>query len=160
MLIGPGRDRIDGPAKVTGAACYSAEIQVPELVHGVFATATVAVGKIARIDSARAERAAGVVAVFTHQTMPRLARQPFYAFAKQTGMSFSFLQDDRILFAGQPIAMIIAETREQAVSAGELIEAEYAAETPVATLADAQAHEMESLYGAAPGSPRADGCQA
>jgi CO/xanthine dehydrogenase Mo-binding subunit len=49
--------------------------------------------------------------------MPRLAVPPLYAFAKQTGMTFAFLQDDRLLYAGQPITMVVANTREQAVGA-------------------------------------------
>jgi xanthine dehydrogenase YagR molybdenum-binding subunit len=149
-LIGRARDRIDGPAKVTGAARYSAEIQVPELAHGAFATSTIAAGRVTRIDDSEAKRAPGVIGVLTHQTMPPLPHQPVYNFAKQTGMTFSFLQDDRILFGGQPIAMIIAETREQAESAAELIAAEYEADTPVATLADAQAHDLENLFGFVP----------
>jgi xanthine dehydrogenase YagR molybdenum-binding subunit len=155
-LIGPARDRIDGPAKVTGATRYSAEIHLPGLVHGVFAPSTAAAGRLTRIDVAEAERAPGVIAVFTHKTMPRLARQPVFSYPKLTGMSFSFLQDDRILYGGQPIAMVIAQTREQAVSAAELIDAEYAHEPPVATLADAEAnaHELDKLFGIFPAAYR------
>ena len=151
-LVGEGRDRIDGPAKVTGAARYSADIPVEGLLHGVFATATIAAGRIERVDVAEAQRAAGVLAVFTHETMPRLARQPVFNLVNVTGMSFSFLQDDRIVFAGQPIAMVLAETREQAVTAAELIEVEYDEQPPVATLADgeAHAHEVELLFGVMP----------
>jgi xanthine dehydrogenase YagR molybdenum-binding subunit len=155
-LIGPARDRVDGPAKVTGAARYSAEIHLPGLVHGVFAPSTAAAGRLTRIDVAGAERAPGVIAVFTHQTMPRLARQPVFSYLKLTGMSFSFLQDDRILYGGQPIAMVIACTREQAVSAAELIDAEYTHEPPVATLADAEANarELDKLFGIFPAAYR------
>jgi len=155
-LIGPARDRVDGPAKVTGAARYSAEIHLPGLVHGVFAPSTAAAGRLTRIDVAGAERAPGVIAVFTHQTMPRLARQPVFSCLKLSGMSFSFLQDDRILYGGQPIAMVIACTREQAVSAAELIDAEYTHEPPVATLADAEANarELDKLFGIFPAAYR------
>ncbi len=155
-LIGPDRDRIDGPAKVTGATRYSAEIRLPGLVHGVFAPSTAAAGRLTRIDVAEAERAPGVIAVFTHKTMPCLARQPVFSYPKLTGMSFSFLQDDRILYGGQPIAMVVAQTGEQAVSAAELIDAEYAYEPPVATLADAEAnaHEFDKLFGIFPAAYR------
>lgn len=151
-LIGRGRNRIDGPVKVTGEARYSADIRVAGLVHAVFATSTVAAGRIRRVDVAAAEHAAGVLAVFTHETMPRLARQPVFDLANVTGMSFSFLQDDRIVFAGQPIAMVLADTREQALSAAELVEAEYDEDTPVATLADGErhAHDVELLFGVMP----------
>jgi CO/xanthine dehydrogenase Mo-binding subunit len=65
-LVGAPRNRIDGPAKVTGEVRYSADIALEGTMHAVFATSTVAAGRIARIDVAEAEQCAGVVAVFTH----------------------------------------------------------------------------------------------
>jgi xanthine dehydrogenase YagR molybdenum-binding subunit len=86
----------------------------------VFATSTVAAGRIARIDVAEAEQCAGVVAVFTHETMPRRSRAGLST--SNVGMKFAFLQDDRILYAGQPVAMVVAETREQAAAAAERVD--------------------------------------
>src|SRR5690242_6582930 len=116
-MIGAGYDRIDGPEKVTGSARYSADVHLEGLLHAVFPTSTIANGRVSRIDVSRAEQVAGVVAVFTYETMPRLAVPPLYAFAKQTGMTFAFLQDDRILYAGQPIAMVVANAPAQALGA-------------------------------------------
>jgi xanthine dehydrogenase YagR molybdenum-binding subunit len=149
-------NRIDGPAKVTGTARYSAEVKLEGLLHAVFATSTIAAGRIAQINVSRAECAPGVAAVFTHETMPHLARQPVYAFAKQTGMTFSPLQDERILYAGQPIAMVVAETRERAVAAAEVIDVDYAEEPAIATLLDGEsnAYELEKLFGLLPASYR------
>src|SRR5258708_5493965 len=153
---GRSYDRIDGRAKVTGGARYSAELKVDGLVHAGFAASTIAAGRIAGLDVRRAERAPGVVAVFTHETMPRLARQPVYAFARQSGMTFSFLQDDRILYAGQPIAMVVAATHEGAVAAAELIDVDYEEEPAIATLLDGEsnAYELEKLFGLLPASYR------
>jgi xanthine dehydrogenase YagR molybdenum-binding subunit len=150
-LVGAPRNRIDGPAKVTGEARYSADIGRDGSAHAVFATSTVAAGRIARIDVSEAERCAGVVAVLTHETMPRLAREPVFDFPN-VGTKFAFLQDDRILYAGQPVAMVVAETREQASAAAERVHVDYAAETPVATLAEGEAgaFELEMLYGVLP----------
>jgi AcrR family transcriptional regulator len=86
-LVGRPRNRIDGRAKVTGDSRYSADIPVAGLVHAVFASSTVAAGRLARIDVVEAEHSAGVLAVFTHQTMPRLARQPVFDLVNVTGMS-------------------------------------------------------------------------
>jgi len=110
-LVGVPRDRVDGLAKVTGDARYSADIALEGMAHAVFATSTAAAGRLTRIDVTEAQACAGVVAVFTHETMPRLARGPVFDFPN-VGMKFAFLQDDRILYAGQPIAMVVAETRE------------------------------------------------
>ncbi|MBV8221522.1 MAG: xanthine dehydrogenase family protein molybdopterin-binding subunit [Solirubrobacterales bacterium] len=150
-LVGEPRDRIDAAAKVTGGARYSADIAIDGVAHAVFATSTIAAGRIVRIDVTEAERAAGVIAVFTYETMPRLAREPVFDFPN-IGTKIAFLQDERIFYAGQPVAMIVAETREQAASAAERIQIEYAADAPVATLADgeAEARDLEMLYGALP----------
>ena len=150
-LVGAPRNRIDGLAKVTGDIRYSADIALDGMAHAVFATSTVAAGRIARIDVIEAQECAGVIAVFTHETMPRLAREPVFDFPN-VGMNFAFLQDDRILYAGQPVAMVVAETRQQAAAAAERVQIVYAAEAPVATLADAEtgAQELTMLYGVLP----------
>jgi xanthine dehydrogenase YagR molybdenum-binding subunit len=150
-LVGAPRNRIDAPAKVTGDARFSADITLERMAHAVFATSTVAAGRIARIDVAEAEQGAGVVAVFTHETMPRLARPPAFEFPN-IGTNFAFLQDDRILYAGQPVAMVVAGTREQAAGAADRVQVDYAAEAPLATLADAEAGacELQLLYGVLP----------
>jgi CO/xanthine dehydrogenase Mo-binding subunit len=90
-LVGDPRNRIDAPAKVTGDARYSADIALEGMAHAVFAVSTVAAGRIARIDVTEAEQSAGVVAVFTHETMPRLARPPAFEFPN-IGTNFAFLQ--------------------------------------------------------------------
>jgi xanthine dehydrogenase YagR molybdenum-binding subunit len=146
--------RVDGVEKVTGRAHYSADVHVDGLVHGVFAVSCVAAGRIERIDTARAEASPGVLAVFTPRTMPRLHRQPIYDFAKVMGMSFSFLQDDRILYAGQPVALVVAETREQAQAAADLIEVAYQEHKARATLADVEGeiYQPDNIFGVVPAS--------
>jgi xanthine dehydrogenase YagR molybdenum-binding subunit len=150
-LVGAPRSRIDGPAKVTGDARYCADIALDGMAHAVFATSTAAAGRISRIDVTEAQECAGVVAVFTHETMPRLAREPVFDFPN-VGTKFAFLQDDRILYAGQPIAMVVAETREQAAAAAERVRIDYAPDIPVATLAEGEAgaRKLELLYGVLP----------
>jgi xanthine dehydrogenase YagR molybdenum-binding subunit len=74
--IGQPVSRVDGRQKVTGAATYAAEFDVPGQAHGAIVRSTVAKGRVASIDTSAAERAPGVVAVLTHRNAPRLAYRP------------------------------------------------------------------------------------
>ena len=68
--IGLPANRIESTAKVTGAAKYAAEYKAKGLTYGVLVTSTIAKGRILKIDSAKAERAPGVIAVVTHLNRP------------------------------------------------------------------------------------------
>jgi xanthine dehydrogenase YagR molybdenum-binding subunit len=138
-LIGCGVDRVDGPVKVTGHADYSADIDPGGLAHAVFVTSTIASGQITSIDVRTAEGSPGVLRVFTHHNLPRLARQPVWDILKVTGMGFAPMQDDIIHYAGQPVAIVVAESLEQAEGAAGLVGVGYQAQAPVATLAGAEA---------------------
>ena len=70
--IGQPISRIDGRLKVSGAARYTADIPIAGVVYGVIVQSTIANGRTVSIDTAVAERASGVVAVFTHRNMPRM----------------------------------------------------------------------------------------
>src|SRR5439155_17889856 len=76
FALGRPVNRVDGRAKVTGAARYAAEFDVPGLTHAALVLSTVPGGRIARIDTSAAEHAAGVRAVITHVNAPRLAYRP------------------------------------------------------------------------------------
>ncbi len=106
-LIGPGVDRVDGPLKVTGTAPYPGDFGFPEMAHAVLVRATVAAGRIRRIESAAAEAGPGVLAVITHRNAPHLDRGPDTPVWRQPPPP---LQDDRILHHGQYVAVIVAET--------------------------------------------------
>src|SRR5436190_19032340 len=130
MTIGQPISRIDGRQKVTGRATYAAEFDVPGLAHGAIVRSTLANGRIASIDSAAAERAPGVVTVVTHRNAPRLAYRPHKgAVDPAVGERLHVLQDDRVSHQGQPIALVIAETLEQANHAAALLRVAYAPET-------------------------------
>jgi xanthine dehydrogenase YagR molybdenum-binding subunit len=129
-FIGQPVSRVDGRQKVTGAATYAAEFDQPGQAHGVIMRSTVANGRIAAIDNAAAERAPGVVAVLTHRNAPRLAYRPHKgAVDPAVGERLHVLQDDRVSHQGQPIALVIAETLEQANHAAALLRVAYAPET-------------------------------
>jgi xanthine dehydrogenase YagR molybdenum-binding subunit len=128
-FIGQPVSRVDGRQKVTGAAIYAAEFDQPGQAHGTIVRSTIANGRIASIDSAAAERAPGVVAVLTHLNAPRLAyREHKGAVDPELGERLHVLQDDRVSHQGQPIALVVADTLEQANHAATLVRISYAPE--------------------------------
>ncbi|HEY3917181.1 MAG TPA: xanthine dehydrogenase family protein molybdopterin-binding subunit [Stellaceae bacterium] len=132
-IIGAAIARVEGRLKVTGAARYAAEAaDFSDLTEAVLVQSTIGAGRIAALDAAAAESAPGVILVMTHRNAPRLASTK--ASPMQPGESYPLLQDDRILFNGQHIALVIAETFEQATHAATLICVRYTEEKPAARL--------------------------
>src|SRR5215208_5749014 len=131
--IGKEMSRVDGVAKVTGRAKYAAEFRAPNLAYGFIVLGSVAKGTIKTIDTSEAEGAAGVVRVFTHLNTPKLGpkasheQSPPRAVEEQD-KSFRALQSDRIYFNMQPVALVVAETYEQARYASRLVKITYNAE--------------------------------
>ena len=125
--IGTSTSRVDGFAKVTGAAKYAAEFNVPGLAYGSVVTSTIAKGRIVRIDLSAALRVKGVLDVLTHEHRPPMADndQAYNDEVAPAGSPFRPLYDSRIMFNGQPIALVIAETSEIARFAASLVRVEY-----------------------------------
>jgi xanthine dehydrogenase YagR molybdenum-binding subunit len=125
--IGSATSRIDGVAKVTGAAKYAAEFTAPGLLYGSVVTATIAKGRILRIDAGAALRTKGVIDVLTHAHRPQMADddRAYKDDVAPRGSAFRPLHDDKIKFSGQPIALVIAETSETARFAASLVRVEY-----------------------------------
>ncbi|HEY7297503.1 MAG TPA: xanthine dehydrogenase family protein molybdopterin-binding subunit [Xanthobacteraceae bacterium] len=119
--------RVDGPAKVTGAARYAAEYNVANLAHGFVVSATIAKGRIRHIDIADAMAVAGVIAVFTHAHRPELpsADNKYGDDIAPPGSPFRPLYDDKVRFSGQPVALVVAEEPEIACFAASLIRIDY-----------------------------------
>jgi xanthine dehydrogenase YagR molybdenum-binding subunit len=130
--IGQPRSRYEGRLKVTGAACYTADIPIDDALRAAIVASTIANGRTVSIDTSAVEKAPGVRAVFTHHNMPRMNPTPTpWSHLHPHGQSYLPLQDERIHYAGQPIALVVAETLDQATHAGTLIPVEYEAERPV-----------------------------
>jgi xanthine dehydrogenase YagR molybdenum-binding subunit len=130
-VIGQPVRRVDGPAKVTGLATYAAEFELPGLCHAVMVQATIPRGRIRHINTAAATEAAGVLAVLTHENAPRLAYKPLPQRPQvdpKSGEQLHVLQDPEVKFNGQPIALVIAESLEQATHAARLVRVDYDAE--------------------------------
>ena len=130
--IGQPISRFDGRLKVTGAARYTADIPLADATHAAIVHSTIANGRTVSIDTTTAEKAPGVFAVFTHRTMPRMNPTPKpWSHLHPHGQSYLPLQDDQIHYAGQPVALVVAGTLDQAAYAGTLIRVEYDARRPV-----------------------------
>ncbi|MBC6989071.1 xanthine dehydrogenase family protein molybdopterin-binding subunit [Hymenobacter sp. BT491] len=151
-VVGQPLDRIDGRAKVTGAARYSAEYPLGGLTYGVFSTSSIAKGRIASIDTTLAMKEPGVLAVFTHLNLPKLAKMPDSPERNNSwspGQSFLPLMSDEIFYSGQPVALVVADTFERATHAASLVRVSYQAEKPVAGIVDprAEVYEAKAVQG-------------
>src|SRR5216117_412771 len=130
--VGQPLSRFDGRLKVTGAARYTADISIQGAVHASIVSSSIAHGRATAIDTTAAEKAPGVLAVFTHRNMPRMNPTPKpWSHMHPHGQSYLPLQDERIHYAGQTIALLVAATLDQATHAGTLIRVEYEAQRPV-----------------------------
>ena len=130
--VGQPLSRFDGRLKVTGAARYTADISIQGAVHASIVSSSIAHGRTTAIDTTAAEKAPGVLAVFTHRNMPRMNPTPKpWSHLHPHGQSYLPLQDDKILYADQPIALVVAETLAQAAYAGTLVMTEYEVQLPV-----------------------------
>jgi len=137
--------RVDALAKVTGRARYIAEHSAPDMVYGVVVSGTVTRGRILHIDSTAALAVPGVLAVMTHENRPTMRAMRIFHKDMDApgGKPFRPLYDDRIYYSGQPLALVIAETFEQARYAARLVHVSYDTEPHetclMAKLADAHA---------------------
>src|SRR5688572_21984630 len=130
--IGDPIDRVDGKAKVTGGASYSADHKMQNIVYGFLVGSTIAKGRIKSIDIKNAERAPGVLAVITYLNAPKV---PGYQTGKDpakppvAGQPLRIFYDNEIFYYDQPIALVIANTYERVLYASKLVKAQYQKET-------------------------------
>jgi xanthine dehydrogenase YagR molybdenum-binding subunit len=135
LAVGEPLNRVDGRLKVTGRAPYTADQKIPNVVHAVLVTSAIAKGRIASIDTSAAERVPGTLAVLTHKDKLRLAKDPMQVDpSSPADRALQVLQDDRIYYGGQPIAVAVAETLEAAQEAASRVAVRYDAQKPVVTL--------------------------
>src|SRR5262245_5977466 len=132
--IGQPISRVDGRAKVTGEARYAGEYHAPDLAYGVVVSSPIAKGRITRIDFSEALRLEGVIHVFTHENAPSTARldRSYRDDIAPPGSPFRPLRNDKVLFSGQPVALVVADTLELARYGATLVNIGYTP-TPHAT---------------------------
>jgi len=116
-IIGAAVPRIDGPLKTTGVARYAVDHDLPGLVYGVPVTSTIGKGRIQSLDASRAEKMPGVLLVYHHGNMDAAYKGPGFA-------------DGEITSWGQYVALVVAETLEQAKAAAAAVRVEYDVEAP------------------------------
>ncbi len=159
--VGWGVSRVDGLLKASGAATFTAEYRVAGIAHAVLVPARTASGRIARIDPSAAVRAPGVVAVMTCGNAPATHATDVFGTPAEpaaAASSIRHLGTDRIHYYGQPVAVVVADTLEQAEHAATLVAVE-SEPAPARTSFEAarpEAVEPASLLGEPPTLVRGD----
>ncbi|MBL4916858.1 xanthine dehydrogenase family protein molybdopterin-binding subunit [Szabonella alba] len=123
--VGTQLAQLDGPQKVRGAARFAAEVPLEGLCYAALVNSPVTRGRITRLDTAAAEAAPGVLLVLTYRNMPRLGLVPLMGVTNLGAVGNSalpILQDDQIRYNGQVMALVLAETQQQADHAARLID--------------------------------------
>lgn len=139
--IGKPLSRLDGPLKVCGAAPFAAEFPLDGMLYASVAFSSVVKGRISRIEAAATEAAPGVALVMTHLNAPKMAVIPLIKTQPKAAgnIDLPIMQDDRVHWSGQPIAVVLARTQEQADHARSLLRFEYETEASVTSFAEAKA---------------------
>jgi xanthine dehydrogenase YagR molybdenum-binding subunit len=134
--LGKPMSRVDGHAKVTGAAKYAAEHNVPGLAYGFAVPSAIARGRIRRIHTAEALAVPGVLDIFTHDHRPKMAAsdKKYGDEVAPPGSPFRPLYDDQVRFSGQPVALVVAEDPETARFAASLVRIDYDQRTHITDL--------------------------
>src|SRR5262252_2066167 len=124
-IIGNPTPRIDGPLKTTGAAQYSADFHFERMAYAVPVCATIASGRVARLDTADAEKMPGVLLILHHGNIGPLYRTvPGDDNATNSEVRSAF-EDEIVRHWGQYVAVAVAETFEQATAAAAAIKVDY-----------------------------------
>ena len=141
-LVGRPISRIDGPAKVRGEAAFAADIPLDGMAYAALVFSTVAKGCIASLDTTEAEAAEGVVLVMTHRNAPPMKPAPMFLTAPKAMGSddLPVMQDDRVHWNGQPVALVLAGTQEQADHAASLVRVTFQVEPAVTVFDEAKRH--------------------
>ncbi len=148
-----GRDtiRVDGPRKVTGLAQYTSDFHFPGMLYAVPVGATIANGKITKLDTARAEKMPGVRAILHRGNIGKIFRSiPGPGFAGICEERRPPFEDDIVRYYGQYVALAVAETFEAAKAAADAVRAAYAIEKPNVELhlvAEDEPDEVMTTFG-------------
>ena len=122
-------ERVDGADKVTGRAKYTAEHSLPNMAYAVFVTSTIAKGTIKSIDASKALTLPGILDIIYFENCPAVPGYNPNADQRPKNVSewrgYKVLYDNKVRFYGQPIALIIADSFENANAAIRMVKAEY-----------------------------------
>jgi len=143
VSIGRQASRLDGPVKVGGQARFAAEVSMDRLSYATLVHSPVTRGRITRLNTQAAETAPGVILAMTYRNMPRIGTVPLISVTDLSAVgncSLPIMQDPEIRYNGQVVAMVLAETQEQADYAATLIEVDYETTTAKTNFEDAKAN--------------------
>lgn len=153
-FVGQSVTRIEDERLLTGAGTFVADVDPPGVLHATFVRSPLPHATITGIDVSAAERVPGVVKVFTGADI-RSRTLPFPPFLMLDGLytpPFWPLSDDKVRMVGDPVALVIAESRYVAEDAAELVEVDYEPLGSVATIADALDPDSARLWDKAEGN--------
>jgi xanthine dehydrogenase YagR molybdenum-binding subunit len=142
VSIGSQAARLDGPVKVAGQARFAAEVALDRLSYATLVHSPITRGRISRLDTGAAETAPGVILVMSYRNMPRIGAVPLMGVSDLSAVgnsSLPILQDAEIRYNGQVVALVVAETQEQADHAASLIAIDYAEDSANTRFEDAKA---------------------
>jgi len=129
--IGRSTPRVDGPQKVTGTAQYASDFHFPGMLYAVPVEATIANGRVVKLDVAAAQRMPGVRAIFHRENIGKIFRSVlgpgFEGIIDERRPPF---EDDVVRYYGQYIALAVADTFESAKAAADVVRVTYDKETP------------------------------
>ncbi|KES08203.1 oxidoreductase [Streptomyces toyocaensis] len=137
-VVGTAHTRVEGRDKVTGAARYAGEIPFAGLAHGWLVLSTVARGRILSVGTGPVLSMPGVLAVLHHGNAPRLTTDYVGMLGVPPDPTAAVFQDDRVPHAGWPVALVVAETPEQAREAAEALVVTYEREPHDIVFSDAR----------------------
>ncbi|MEK1850530.1 MAG: xanthine dehydrogenase family protein molybdopterin-binding subunit [Phyllobacterium sp.] len=142
--LGGRLSRVDGPAKITGAANYALEHHPQGMVHAVIVQSTIASGRVRSIDSKAAQAYPGVLLVMTPDNALAIKAATDWLGTPPADVPYEPLARD-ITFSGQHIAAVVAETFEQATAAAALIKVTYDETSAITSLYDPKAGEGKAI---------------
>ncbi|MFE0120078.1 xanthine dehydrogenase family protein molybdopterin-binding subunit [[Kitasatospora] papulosa] len=123
--VGTARTRVEGREKVTGTARYAGEIPFADLAHGWLVLSPITRGRIRNIDTAPVLAMPGVLTVLHHGNAPRLYTDYVGMLGTPPDPAAVVFQHDKVPFAGWPVALVVAETPEEAREAAETLAVTY-----------------------------------
>lgn len=142
-IIGVPQRRIDGQLKVSGKAHYAADHPMPGMLYAYGVYSTIARGQILTIDDVKALQMPGIVSIVHHLNCPTLHRTPAMPMDMAKILSASKVdefrtpfEDDRVSYPGQFVALVVAQTFEQARAAAQQVSVDYDVEEPITSLTE------------------------
>ncbi|MGV9881530.1 xanthine dehydrogenase family protein molybdopterin-binding subunit [Streptomyces sp. NPDC003006] len=123
-FVGVAHTRVEGVEKVTGAARYAGEIPFADLAHGWLVLSTIARGRVTSVDTGPVLAMPGVLTVLHHGNAPRVDAD-YEGMLGRPDPVVGVFQHDRVHFVGWPVALVVAETSEQAREAAEALVVRY-----------------------------------